>query len=139
MSAPKRGMVAGQAIVSGPMSKEFDEGFERIFGTPSKERGRFVWSQEAGRMVRIGEDWTDAPRRAPTATEELVYGGMRTASGDDISSRAKHREHLKATGSTLLSDYSDEWRAKRKASAEREQDKQRRADLVESIRERKRY
>lgn len=130
MSAPKRGMVAGQAIQTQAQTKEFDEGYERVFGKGGGERGRFIYRD--GGLVRVDSDWSDAEARAPTLTEGLVHGNTTTSDGVDISSRKKRREYMAATGVTDFSDYSPEWHDKRKKSAERETDGQRRSDIVES-------
>ncbi len=122
--APKRGMVAGQAITTQAQTKEFDEGFDRIFGTVrNKQRGRFVYRD--GQMVSVDEDWTDATSRAQTATEELTYARLKATDGTDISSRKKHREYLKANGLCQASDYSKEYQEKAAASRERAEDKAR--------------
>jgi hypothetical protein len=138
MSGPTRGMVAGQAITTQAQSKEYDEGYERVFGKGGGERGRFVWSEEAQSMVRVGSDWTDAETRAGRSEEE-VYGHDTTADGTDISSKRKRRDYMKATGLADFSDFSPEWHEKNKRSKEREQDSQRRSDVVEVWRQHKRY
>jgi hypothetical protein len=130
MSAPKRGMVAGQPIQTGAQTKEFDEGYERVFGKGGGERGRFIYRD--GQMVNVDADWTDAERRAQTATEELVHGKTQTTDGVDISSRKKRREYMQALGVTDSSDYSPEWVERRKADTKKEQAVQRKADIVDS-------
>jgi hypothetical protein len=132
-------MVAGQAITTQAQTKEFDEGYERVFGKGGGERGRFVWSESAQAMVRVGEDWTDAERRAQTVTEELVHGKIATADGVDISSRKKRRDYMRAAGVVDSSDYSPEWREKKKKEIERTKDEGRRSDIVETYRSLKRY
>lgn len=79
-------------------------------------RRRYRWSTEENRLVEIGEDFDDAPRRAQTPTEELTYGGLRATDGADISSRKKHREYMKHHGVALASDFKETWA---KASEER--------------------
>lgn len=133
MSAPKRGMVAGQPIQTQAQSKEFDEGYERVFGNEPKtwrDRGRFIWSEEARACIRVDADWTDAERRAQTTTEGVEYSNAQTTDGVDISSRTKRREYMKATGVTDSSDFSPAYVERRKKDAQREQDKQRKADMV---------
>lgn len=130
MSGPKRGMVAGQAITTQAQTKEFDEGYERVFGKGGGERGRFVYRD--GQLVRVDSQWTDAEARAQYATEELVHGKTVTTDGVDISSRKKRREYMKAVGVTDFSDYSPEWRDKRRKETSTEQDRQRKTDIVES-------
>jgi hypothetical protein len=80
-------------------------------------RRRYRYDPELKAVVEIGSDWTDVERRAPAATEELTYGGMRATDGTDISSRKKHREYLKATGYAMASDFTESGKT---AAAERE-------------------
>ena len=129
MSAPKRGMVAGQVITTQAQTKEFDEGYERIFGKGGGERGRFVYRD--GGLVRVDADWTDAETRAGKSEEE-VYGHLQTPDGVDISSRRKRREYMAATGVTDSSDYSPGFLEKRRKEIRREQDRQRKTDLVDT-------
>lgn len=136
MSQPKRGMVAGQAITTQAQTKEFDAGYERIFGKGGGERGRFVCRD--GGLVRVDADWTDAETRAGKSEEE-VYGHDTTADGVDISSRRKRREYMKATGVTDFSDYSPDWHAKNKQHIAKEQDRHRHSDVVESYKRWKKY
>lgn len=77
-----------------------------------------------------GADWSDTLPRAPTATEELVYGGVRATDGTPINSRKKHREYMKQNGLAMVSDYSDAFRAKEKASQKREDSKSRRETVA---------
>lgn len=73
-------------------------------------RRRYMFCRETKEMVEVGADWSDAERRAPTVTEELVYGGAGTATdGTPINSRKKHREYMKANGLALASDYTEAW------------------------------
>ncbi len=119
MSAPRRGMVAGQPIKTGAQTEEFDQGFERIFGTERKPvRGKFVYDAEAGRMVEVGSDWTDRERRAQTATEGLTYDGVRALDGTDISSKRKRREWMKEKSLADADDFKGTW-----AKAEQERAK----------------
>lgn len=70
-------------------------------------RSRWRWDKELGQLVSLDEDWTDAPSRAQTVTEELVYGGVRMTDGTDVSSRKKHREYLKSRGLAMASDFTE--------------------------------
>lgn len=118
MSGPTKGMVAGQPIQTGAQSKEFDEGYERIFGADRKPvRGRFVYDAEAGEMVEIGADWSDTPRRAQTATEELTYGGVKALDGTDISSKRKRREWMKQKNLADADDFKGTWESAAKERA----------------------
>jgi hypothetical protein len=130
-------MVAGQPIATGAQTKEFDEGYERVFGKGTKERGRFVYRD--GQMVRVDGDWTDAERRAQTSTEGIEYSNAVTTDGVDISSRRKRRDYMTATGVTDSSDFSREYIEGRKKDAEKTNDRQRKTDLVETYKQLKRY
>ncbi len=133
MSGPKRGMVAGQAITTQAQTKEFDEGYERIFGTArNKQRGRFVYRN--GEAVNVDDEWTDAERRAATGTEELTYGGTKTpGDGIDISSRKKHREYLKANDLAMASDYSPSFMEREAGRRDREETKKVRAQVDRDV------
>lgn len=131
MSAPTRGMVAGQAIQSQAQTKEFDEGYERIFGKERKPcRGRFVYDAAAGEVVEKDAEWTDAEIHAAIGTEELTYGDARATDGTPINTRKRHREYLKSKGLCMASDYSAEYQANEAARRERAEDKERR-EMVE--------
>lgn len=130
MSGPTRGMVAGKAITTQAQTEEFDAGFDRTFGERKKVRGRFVWDPERREMVAVGEDWSDAPRRAETPTEELTYGNGVATDGTPINSRKKHREYLQRTGLAMASDYGPDFGERVEKSRERQEDKQRR-EVVE--------
>lgn len=74
-------------------------------------RRRFRYDPERREMVEVSRDWSDAERRAPVPTEQLVYGGLGTATdGTPIDSRTKHRNYLRATGTALASDYAESWK-----------------------------
>jgi hypothetical protein len=60
-------------------------------------------------MVEVDPDWTAAERRAPKATEELIYGGLRTSEGIDVSSKRRHREYCRANNLGLADDYRQTW------------------------------
>jgi hypothetical protein len=107
MSGPTKGMVAGQGIKTGELTKEYDEGFTRTFGERKPERGRFIYDPETKSMVRVDADWTDAERRAPTPTEGLVYGNLQASDGTPIDTRRKHREYKRQNGLADKSDYTE--------------------------------
>jgi hypothetical protein len=126
--------VAGQPIRTQAQTAEFDEGFDRIFGKDRKPtRGRFVYRD--GQAVNVDDDWTDAPARAGTVTEELVYGGIKATDGTDISSRKKHREYMKAHGLAMAGDYSDSYRQREAASQDRQEEKKIRAQVDRDVHE----
>lgn len=124
MSQPTRGMVAGQPIQTQAQTKEFDEGYERVFGADRRPtRGRYVYID--GIAHRIDEDWTDTPRQ-PLRVDISYMDGLAAQDGSDISSKRKRREYMRAHGVTDASDYSDEFRNKEKAAQKRSDAKARR-------------
>lgn len=72
-------------------------------------RRRWVYETdpETGEVVsfEVGQDWTPTPKKECTATEELVYGGMRATDGTPINTRTKHRRYMKERGLTTVDDY----------------------------------
>lgn len=73
-------------------------------------RRRYRYDEATKAMVEVGADWTDTERRAPVATEEIVYGGLgRATDGTPIDTRAKHRAYMKANGLTVADDFKGEW------------------------------
>lgn len=127
MSGPTKGMVAGKPIQTGAQSKEFDEGYERVFGSERRTRpGRIVYTRGGEPLpepIVVGEDWDDGESRAPVSTEELVYGGAKATDGTPINTRKRHREYLKANGLCMAADYSKEYQEKEAARRERHEDK----------------
>jgi hypothetical protein len=115
MSAPKRGMVAGQPITTQPQTKEFDEGYDRIFPDRKKpERGTFIYRD--GVAIPVDQE------PEPEARGQIIgfgkhYVHVQTTDGVDISSRTKLNEYLKATGTCLADDFKE---TGAKARAERE-------------------
>ncbi len=128
MSAPTRGMVAGQAIQTQAQTKEFDEGYERIFGTKKPVRGKFVYTsggEPLAEPVQIDGDWSDAPRQ-PLRVDVSYMDGLQTQDGVDISSKRRRREYMHTRGVTDMSDFKDTW-----AKAEKERETFRRGETVD--------
>lgn len=70
---------------------------------------RYRWDAEKKEMVEItGEEPTPMGFGLRTSEGEL-YDGARTTDGVDISTRKKRREYFKATGTTDVSDYKEQW------------------------------
>lgn len=135
MSAPTRGMVAGQPIKTGELTKEYEDGHARIFGDRKPVRGRFVWDAELGEMVEVGGDWepTDRPG-APRRSEAEIYGNDVAQDGSDISSRRKRAEYMKREGVADASDYTNTW-----AKAKKEREAFLRGEVTPAQRERTRH
>jgi hypothetical protein len=100
-------MVAGQAITTTPVSKEYESNFDQIdWGEPrAKKGGRWRYDEASRQMVEIGADWTDAERLARTPTEELTYGNLPPENGEVINTRKRHREFMKRNGLAMRQDY----------------------------------
>lgn len=133
MSGPTKGMVAGQPIRTGELSKEYEQGFDATFGERKRVRGRFRWDPERKEMVSLDEDWTDTERKALTPTEELTYGGAKATDGTPINSRKKLREYLRSTGTAHASDFSREFVEKVKQDKERSDQKEGRERIAEAV------
>lgn len=82
-------------------------------------RRRYIYREVApGEIVaiEISDDHQLTERRAPVATEELVYGKAgAVATGEDISTKRKFREYMKREGVAHASDYSAQHYEKRQA------------------------
>lgn len=100
-----RGTAAGEPVVSQAQTKEYDEGYERTFGEPSKERGVWVWDAAQQKLVRPEE--YHAPVRALDAPimMDRFYENTAATDGTDIGSRRKHREYMREHGLTTVDDY----------------------------------
>ncbi len=106
-----RGIANGEPVVSQASTDEYRAGHDRVFGEPQRNPGRrrYVLDQATGRLVEVGSDWQEAPRRVPLVGDSY-YDGLRSpVDGSDISTRRKYREYLKATGYTNASDYTETW------------------------------
>jgi hypothetical protein len=130
-----RGMVVGEAIVSQAGTDEYRDGYARTFGDRKPQRGRWVWDEQAGRLVSA-EDYVPPPAKTGTSVMcDRWMEGTRTADGEavDIGSRAKRRAYMQARGLADASDFSDGWYAKVRADKQRENKKHRRAVLDRAI------
>ena len=112
-------MVAGQPITTGAQTKEFDEGYERIFGTGAKPaRGRFVYTQGGQPLeepLEVGEDFQDTLGLKAPFTDGYM-DGVRALDGTDIGSRTKRRAWMKAKNLADADDFKGTWE---KAAKER--------------------
>jgi predicted dinucleotide-binding enzyme len=66
---------------------------------------------------------------------ERHYDGLRATDGADISTRAKHREYMKANNLTTADDFTSTWKqqAKERAAVMAGDDKSRAADIAKAI------
>lgn len=77
----------------------------------------YRFNEKTQQMEEISNDWTDAPRRAATATEGIVYGNVQATDGTPLDTRKKHREYMERNGLAMESDFTQ---TRAKAAAERE-------------------
>lgn len=88
-----------------PVTREYAEGHERIFGKTTRKTGRYVWDSEAKAMIPYEE------RRLELAAHRVVTDrymeGSRTVDGIDISSRQKRNAYKKAMGVEDTSDFKE--------------------------------
>jgi hypothetical protein len=108
-----RGMAAGEQIVSQAATDEFRAGHERAFGERKPgQRGRWVWDEQAGRLVRA-EDYRP-PARALDAPiiADRIHEGTTLDDGErvrDLGSRRKRRAFMRETGLVETADCSRSW------------------------------
>lgn len=70
-------------------------------------RRRYRFNEETHSLEEVPNDYTGAERRAPKATEELTYGGLKATDGTPLDSKRKHREYMQRNGLALSSDYTE--------------------------------
>jgi hypothetical protein len=107
MSGPTRGMVAGQAITTQAQTKEFDEGYERIFGKAKPARGRFVYRD--GEAINVDRDWVGTDSEKPPVFTDRYMEGDRATDGTDIGNRTRRRNYMEKNGLADSSDYTGHW------------------------------
>lgn len=78
--------------------EKFSSGYELAFGDKKPTRGSFIWDSAQGKMVPKEEYYYSQPQgNAPAVLEDIKpYKSMIT--GELITSRSKHREHLRQHG-----------------------------------------
>ena len=117
-----------------PVSKEYEDGFEKTFGkNRSKYRsGRWKWSKELGKLIEVGgpedEGVEDQARNSGVMCDRFMEGA-KAPDGTDISNRKRYREYKKRSGATDASDYKPDYGDRLRAAREREADKK----LTESL------
>jgi hypothetical protein len=116
-----RGMVVGEAIVSQAQTKEFDEGYERVFGARKPQRGRWVWDAAQGKLVSAEEYVPSEAKHGTGIMVDRFMEGDRAPDGTDIGSRQKRKAWMAATDSVDFSDFKGarERRAKEEAAKAR--------------------
>lgn len=75
----------------------FDQGYETVFGHKKAVRGSFVWDPVTKSMVPKEEYVETMEELAPMVIPDIQpYKSM--ATGEMITSRSRHREHLRQHG-----------------------------------------
>lgn len=83
-----------------PQSKEFDEGFDRVFGKKRpKARGRFVWNPKTRTMEPISAGWVNPDSdRVPVYTDLYMAGTVTYDTKEDIGTRKKRKAYMERHG-----------------------------------------
>src|SRR5689334_8280259 len=109
MSPPKRGMVAGKPITTEAVTKEYEDGHARTFGTPTgRKGGRWVFDEKAGKMVPF-EDYRRPGEARLEISTDRHYENTATVDGTDIGSRRKREEYMRVHGVTDPRDFTQHW------------------------------
>lgn len=78
-------------------NEAFDKGYDHIFGHKKPVRGSFVWDASTNSMVPKDQYRDTSMTAAPMVMGDIQpYQSM--ATGEMITSRSRHREHLKQHG-----------------------------------------
>jgi hypothetical protein len=128
-----RGMVVNESIQSQAATDEFREAHDRIWGDKPVQRGRWIWDEQAQRLVRA-EDYVPPSLAvdAPVMVDRF-YENTRATDGTDIGSRRKHRQYMKDRGLAPADDFSPGYYAKLNAEKKRDQDRNRRETLARAL------
>lgn len=100
-----RGTVVNEPVVSQASTEEFRAGYERVFGDRKPVRGRFIYDPEQGKCVPADEyvppsRAVDGPIMSGRCHENTI-----APDGTDISTRAKRKAWMRATGNVDFDDY----------------------------------
>lgn len=117
-------MSTGADAKTMPVTREYEDGYERVFGKREPVRGKWVWDTAQQKLV------PEADYVPPSPASYNVGDGIATGRfyentsiqvGEnefrDVGSRRKYREYLRETGLTHASDYTESWK---KAAERRE-------------------
>lgn len=87
-------------------------------------------------MVPVADlgDFDEGDKRVMVMTD-FYMDGAHSQDGVDIGSRRKRKQFMQARGLADASDYSDDWRARKRASDARETKQDIHRDVVEAFRE----
>jgi hypothetical protein len=99
-------------IKTRPLSREFSEGFDRIFKQREANKGgRWVYDTAQKKLVPASEYHAALAVNAPVMAGRF-YENQSATDGTDIGSRRKHRDYMRANGLTTADDYTQTWKKK---------------------------
>lgn len=109
-----------------PVTAEYENGYERIFGKREPVRGRWIQHPQTGELIHESEYVAPQSERALDAPVmvDRFYEGVTIDTVDekgkptkvDVGSRKRHRDFLKSRGLTTADDFTETWK---KAEQER--------------------
>lgn len=102
-----RGTAAGEPVVSQAQTREFDEGYRRVFGDKPPQRGKWVMTPEG--LVPVDEYVPESRAVDGPIMSGRFYENTKAQDGTDIGSRAKHKAYMREKGLTTIDDYKDQW------------------------------
>lgn len=74
-------------------TQAFEDGFARIFGDRSPQRGKFIWDDKDKKFVPEAEFYSQSPSTHYVMGDIQPYQSMVT--GERVESRSRHREILR--------------------------------------------
>ena len=106
-----RGTVVGEAVVSQANTRDFDAGYDRVFGAGKKvQRGRFIWDPEKKAMVSAAEYVEPVLAKDAPIASGRFYENQKMLDGADVGSRKRYNEYLKVRGLTHSDDFKEQWK-----------------------------
>ena len=96
-------------IKTRPLSREFSEGFDRIFKKREAQKGgRWIYDTTQKRLVPANQYRAERALDAPIMMDRF-YENLAATDGTDIGSRRKHRAYMKEKGWTTADDFTQTW------------------------------
>jgi hypothetical protein len=113
-------------IKTKPVTREYADGYDRTFGERRPERGRWIWDDAKGELVRADEYRPpELALNAPICAGRFYENTAATTCDEqsrvlkvDIGTRQRHREFMRQRGLTTADDYTKTWE---QAAKERKQ------------------
>lgn len=119
-------MSTGKDNKTMPLTPEYADGYERVFGKREPVRGRWIQHPVTGEL--IPESQYVRPRIDEAVNHVVIdrhyWNTASHLDGRDISTRKRHREYMKEKGLTTMDDFTNTW-----AQAEKERQKVREGDF----------